>query len=133
MTITQQQYTLSYKIATFNSLKVTKAGVMQNGINYGDSLTIKLINIIEEETEEFGIAEKEQLLEIQIKCDNPTQVAELNMVLRTLKANGVVFELNGLIPAKPDNSSFFRVVCTDKTDFLIQRLSSLIKKESKGA
>lgn len=133
MTITQQQYTLSYKIATFNSLKVTKAGVTQNGINYGDSLTIKLINIIEEETEEFGIAEKEQLLEIQIKCDNPTQVAELNMVLRTLKANGVVFELNGLIPTKPDNSSFFRFVCTDKTDFLIQKLSSLIKKESKGA
>lgn len=133
MTITQQQYTLSYKIATFNSLKVTKAGVMQNGINYGDSLTIKLINIIEEETEEFGIAEKEQLLEIQIKCDNPTQVAELNMVLRTLKSNGVVFELNGLVPTKPDNSSFFRVVCTDKTDFLITRLSSLIKKESKGA
>lgn len=132
MTITQQQYTTIYKVATFNSLKVTKAGVM-DGNNYGDSLTIKLINIIEEETEEFGIAEKEQLLEIQIKCDNPTQVAELNMVLRTLKANGVVFDLNGLLPSKPEKSSFLKVVCTDKTDFLIQRLSSLIKKESKGA
>lgn len=132
MTITQQQFTTIYKVATFNSLKVTKAGVI-DGNSYSDSLTISLVNKLEEEIEDFGITEKEILLNIQIKCDNPTQLAELNMVLRTLKANGVVFELNGLIPTKPDNSSFFRVVCTDKTDFLIQRLSSLIKKESKGA
>ena len=132
MTFTEQQYILTYKVNTFNSIKITKKGKNDN-FSWGDSLTVRCTNILTVADEELGLIDKEEIMDFKFECENTQQVSELNLILRSLKSNGVVLDFNGSLPRRFENNPILTVLITDKIDFIIQKYGSMLKKDTKGA
>lgn len=130
-TFTEQQFLLSYKLHSFNSIKITKKG-SNSDFAWNDSLTMRCTNIITENDEELGLIDKEESIDFKFNCDNQTQVAELNLLFRSLKANGVVLDFNGSMPRKFENNPILTVIVSDKIDFIIQKYGSMLKKDNKA-
>ena len=132
MTFTEQQFILSYKVNTFNSIKITKKGE-NNNFSWGDSLVMRCTNILTEHDEELGFADKEEILDFKFECENKKQVFELNLLFRSLKSNGVALEFNGGMPRKFENNPILTVVVSEKIDFILKRYNFDLKKDTKGA
>lgn len=132
MTFTEQQYILTYKVNTFSSIKLTKKG-KNDTFSWGDSLTMRCTNILTVADEELGLIDKEEIMDFKFECENPQQVAELNLLLRSLKANGVVLDFSGSLPRRFENNPIATVLITDKIEFIIQKYGSMLKKDTKGA
>lgn len=126
---TKKGFNLSYELVDFSSIRVTKKGKNEQ-FEWGDSLTFRASNVYTVEDEEVGMVDKEEILEFKIPCQNLSESAELNKVIRLLQANGVVLNLNGFLPRKIDGNPILQVTITDTPESIFQKYHEPLKKIS---
>ena len=128
---TTNGFNLNYELVDYSSIRVTKKG-KNDMYEWGDSLTFRSLNVYTIQDEELGELDKEELIDFKIPCENLTEAAELNKLIRTLQRNGVVLNLNGYLPRKIDGNPILTVQITDKPIDLFKKYhSAMTKTESK--
>lgn len=113
MSLTEKGFDVSYEVQKMGLIKVGSSGKMDNGFEYPASVKVRTMNLFSEYDEELGEVDKEELLEFKIPCESNAQAGEMNRLFRDLKANGIVFPLNGGLPRKYQNSEYASVTVTD--------------------
>ena len=125
--LVKKGFTVTYELVDFSSIKVTKKGSNEK-ISWGESLTCRASNVMEVEDEEVGLVDKEEILEFKFPCESLSEVAELNLLLRTLKNNGVFLTVNGYLPRKYENNPIQQVTVIDTPQDLFKKYHSAMKK-----
>ncbi len=125
--LVKKGFSVTYELIDFSSIKITKKG-SNDKISWGESLTCRASNVMEVEDEEVGLVDKEEILEFKFPCQSLTQVAELNLLLRTLKNNGVFLTINGFLPRKYENNPIQQVMVIDTPEDLFRKYHSVMKK-----
>jgi hypothetical protein len=91
-------------------IKPSGHGVIEStGYVYKASLKIKTQNVIQVEDEEVGLQDKEELIEFKIPCETNAEAAELGVMFRALKNNGVVVSFDGELPRFSKTSEYLGV------------------------
>lgn len=125
MSLTEKGFDVAYEVHKMGLIKVGSSGKMDNGFEYPASVKLRTMNMFSEYDEELGEVDKEELLEFKIPCESNTQAGELNRLFRDLKANGVIFPLNGGLPRKFQNSEYSSVTVTDDATKLLESFKKL--------
>lgn len=125
--LVKKGFSVTYELIDFSSIKVTKKG-SNDKISWGESLTCRASNVVEVEDEDVGLVDKEEILEFKFPCSNLTEVAELNILLRNLKNNGVYLTVNGFLPKKYENNPILQVTVLDTPQDLFTKYHSAMKK-----
>ena len=89
-------YKLDYTISKMRSIKITEAGDFE-GKKYSASVKIKSINVMQEENEDYGLVEKETIIEFKFPCENK-QLKSFNIFLRGLQKANKPLTFKGAIP-----------------------------------
>lgn len=133
MEIIEKGFVVKYEVFQVGFIKPGGAGEF-SGRPYSASLKFRASNLFRDENEEFGLVDKEELVEFRIPCESNIQVSELNKLFRNLKDNGVVINLDGNLPNKNENSEFLKVTVLNTPQQLMEKYHSLmtpIAKENK--
>lgn len=129
---TRSGFNLNYELVEYTSIGATKKG-SNDQFEWGHALKFRSANVYTIIDEELGELDKEELIEFKIPCENLTEVAELNKLLRTLQKNGVVLNLNGYLPRKIDGNPILTVQITDKPIELFKKYHSAMTKTEKAS
>ena len=132
MEVIEKGFVVKYEVFQVGFIKPGGAGEFA-GRPYTQSLKFRASNLFRDEHEEFGLTDKEELVEFRIPCESNVQVAELNKLFRNLKDNGVVINLDGNLPNKNENSEFLKVTVLNTPQQLMEKYHSVMKPTTKEA
>ena len=117
--VTKQGFNVSYEVLEMGMIKPGGSGVMDDGRPYGASVKFRSIVTSTVDDEKLGQKDIEETMEFKIACDD-SEVKTLNMLLRSVKANGQVFTLNGSLPRKYDKNDPYAVTVTQSGSEIIK-------------
>ena len=93
-----------YAVDHIRSIKVTPSGDM-NGNKYGGSVKLKSVNVSQEDDEEYGLIEKETIVEFKIPCED-NELKKFNAFLRDLQKQKKPLVITGTLPRDAGKDSY---------------------------
>ena len=117
-------FTTLYTVQNMRSIKVTPSGDI-NGNKYGASVKIKSVNVTQEDDEDYGLIEKESIMEFKVPCTD-SQLKVFNMFLRGLQKANKPLVLTGTLPRDAGKDSH-TVTSFDDAETLMSKHKSTSK------
>jgi len=114
--VIEKGYEVGYSIKVIRSIKVTPAGDY-NGKKYTSSLKIKTVNIVQVDDEEYGLVEREQIMEFKIPTDD-SKLRIFNQFLRDMQKSNTPLDLIGLLPNQAGKDTYTVTSLEDASEIM---------------
>lgn len=131
MKVISEGFSLSLDVRKIESIKPSSAGVM-NGKAYQASANFRTTSVYEDEDPEMGLVEKEEVLDIKLRCETNEQAKEVCELLRKLRSMKQHVLLNGTLPRAGSKSADpYSLICTD-TPEQFMRMNALTEPNAES-
>jgi len=113
MQVISEGFIVKYEIHKIDAIKPSAGGSF-NGSAYSPSANFRTTTSYQVQDPELGVIEKEEILDIKVRCETTKEAVQICEVLRKHRAEKQPVYINGLI-AKPGarSSDPFNLVSTD--------------------
>jgi hypothetical protein len=113
MQVISEGFTVKVEVNKIESIKPSQGGNF-NGNAYGPSANFRTTKSYQVEDDELGVIEKEEVLDIKVRCETTKEAIQICELLRKHRAEGTPVYVNGNIPRSGQRSSDpFSMVSTD--------------------
>jgi len=119
MQVISEGFTMKIEVNKIESIKPSQGGTF-NGNSYGPSANFRTTTSYQDEDQELGVIEKEEILDIKVRCTTTQEAVAICELLRKHRSEGSPVYVNGTIPRPGAKSTDpYTMVSTDApSDFL---------------